>query len=305
MRYRLISRLGARGFIVIAVLWILAALSGLVLIYLTYVTNSAILVTGSTDRIQIEALVQAGVELSALQLAGRDESARPTSGTFNARIGVGRVFVTFRSEAARVDLNAAPKSLLAGLMTGLGASAANAAVYADRIVAWRTPADRGENDPENSFYRISGSNYLPRHGPFPSADELWLVLGIPATIVERMLPFVTVFSNAAKVNVVDAEPQVLAALPNVTPDNLQSALAQRGDPRFDPQSLISILGGEGATLSGSDAYRITVEAELPDGRRRAAEIVIMLLDSKEEPYRILSWRNASDGPTTRQGIASK
>lgn len=305
MRYRPISGVGARGFIVIAVLWILAALSGLVLIYLTYVTNSAILVRGSTDRIQTEALIQAGVELSALQLAGREESARPTSGRFNARIGEGRLFVTFRSEAARVDLNAAPKSLLTGLMTGLGASAANAAVYADRIVAWRTPADRGENDPENSFYRISGSRYLPRHGPFPSVEELWLVLGIPSAIVERMLPFVTVFSNAAKVNVVDAEPQVLAALPNVTPDNLQSALAQRGDPRVDPKSLISILGGEGATLSGSDAYRIAVEVELSDGRRRTAEIVIMLLDSTEEPYRILSWRNASDGPTTLQGIALK
>ena len=72
--------LDARGFIVVAVLWILAALSALVLIYLTYVTNTAITVAGSTDRIQSEALVEAGVELAALQLAGRSEAARPTSG---------------------------------------------------------------------------------------------------------------------------------------------------------------------------------------------------------------------------------
>src|SRR3979411_1077930 len=113
----------ARGFIVVAVLWILAALSALVLIYLTYVTNTAITVAGSTDRIQSEALVEAGVELAAFQLAGRNEVSRPTSGTFNARVGGGRVFVTFRSEAARVDLNSAPKGLLSGLMMGLGASA--------------------------------------------------------------------------------------------------------------------------------------------------------------------------------------
>src|SRR5260370_28856827 len=100
--------LNARGFIVVAVLWILAALSALVLIYLTYVTNTAVVVAGSADRIQTEALVSAGVELTALQLAGRNEAVRPTSGTFNARVGAGRVFVTFRSEAARVDLNAAP-----------------------------------------------------------------------------------------------------------------------------------------------------------------------------------------------------
>jgi len=35
-----------RGFIVVAVLWILAALSALVLIYLTYVTNTAVTVAG-------------------------------------------------------------------------------------------------------------------------------------------------------------------------------------------------------------------------------------------------------------------
>ena len=299
------SRTGERGFIVIAVLWILAALSALVLIYLTYVTNTAVVVAGSIDRVRTEALVQAGVELAAFQLIGRSEAARPTSGTFNARVGQGRVFVTFRSEAARIDLNTAPKALLVGLMKGLGADPVDAAVYADRILAWRTPTERGSEDPENSFYRTSGSSYLPRHAPFPAVEELWLVRGIPPGIVERMLPFVTVFSNVAQVNLLDAAPQVLAALPNITPESLQSVLSQRGDPSLDPRSLIAVAGGEGATLSGSRAYRISVETELADGRRGAAEVVVLLLESGEEPYRVLSWRNASDGSTAPQKALSR
>jgi len=299
-RYR-----NARGFLVVAVLWILAALSALVLIYLTFVTNTAVVVAGATDRVRTEALVQAGVELAAFQLTGRSEAVRPTSGTFNARVGAGRVFVTFRSEAARIDLNTAPKSLLAGLMKGLGADPADTAVYADRILAWRTPTERGSEDPENSFYRTSGSSYLPRHAPFPAVEELWLVRGIPPGIVERMLPFVTVFSNVAQVNVLDAAPQVLAALPNITPESLQSVLSQRGDPALDPRSLIATAGGEGATLSGSRAYRISVETELADGRRGAAEVVVLLLESGEEPYRVLSWRNASDGSTAPQKALSR
>jgi general secretion pathway protein K len=300
MQLALTSRTDARGFIVIAVLWILAALSALVLIYLTYVTNTAVVVAGSTDRLQTEALAGAGVELAALQLAGRTEAGRPTSGTFNARVGAGRVFVTFRSEAARIDLNTAPKSLLAGLMIGLGAGASDAALYADRILAWRAPTEQDDTDPENSFYRTSGTPYLPRHAPFPAPEELWLVRGIPPAIVERMLPFVTVFSNVATVNVQDAAPQVLAALPNMTPESLQSVLSQRGDPALDPRSLIGMAGGEGATLGGSRAYRIAVDVELPDGRRSAAEVVILLLESGDEPYRVLSWRNASDGSTASQ-----
>ena len=44
-----------RGFIVVAVLWILAALSALVMIYLTFVTNTAFVVAASSDRVQAQA----------------------------------------------------------------------------------------------------------------------------------------------------------------------------------------------------------------------------------------------------------
>ena len=293
-----------RGFIVIAVLWILAALSALVLIYLTFVTNTAVVVAGNADRVQTEALIEAGVELAAFQLTSRTEAMRPTSGTFNARLGSGRLFVTFRSEAARIDLNTASKGLLAGLMVGLGATPSNAAGYADRIVGWRMPAGSGEDDSENSLYRVSGASYLPRHAPYPSVGELWLVRGIPPDIVERVLPFVTVFSNLAQVNVRDAAPQVLAGLPNMTPERLQSLLSQRSDPALEPVALIG-MAGEGATVAGSQAYRVDVEVELLNGRRAAAEIVILLLETGDEPYRVLSWRNAADGSTLPQRAASR
>jgi len=287
----------ARGFIVIAVLWILAALSALVLIYLSFVTNTAVVVAASTERVQSDALATAGVELAAYQLTGIGEHGRPSSGTFNARIGGARVYVTFRSEAARIDLNAAPKRLLAGLITGLGGAPANAADYADRIVAWRTAKQAGEDDPETSSYQTAGIAYAPRHAPFPVAEELWLVRGIPPVVIERMLPFVTAFSNMATVHIADAAPQVLAALPDMTPERLQAVLAQRSDPSADPRSLPAMAGGEGATLEASKAYRITVAVDFDNGRRSSVEAVILLLDEGDEPYRVLSWRNAADGST--------
>jgi general secretion pathway protein K len=295
----------ARGFIVVAGLWILAALAALVLIYLTYVTNTAVVVATGADRVQGEALISAGVELAAFQLSGAGGIVRPTSGTFNARVGAGRVTVTFRSEAARVDLNAAPKSLLAGLITGIGANPSDAASYAERIMAWRTPTEAGIDDPENSFYRTSGAPYLPRHAPFPQAEELWLVRGIPPLVIEKILPFVTVFSNLASINVLDAAPQVLAALPGVTPEGLQAVLALRADPNADPRAVRAAAGGEGATLEGSKAYRLTVQAVSGTGGRSAAEIVILLLDGGAEAFRVLSWRNAADGGTVPQRTARR
>jgi general secretion pathway protein K len=288
------------GFIVVAVLWILAALAALVLIYLTYVTNTAVVVAGSTDRVQTEALATAAVELTAYRLGAFQQDQRPTSGKFSSRIGAARIAVTFRSEAARIDLNAAPKELLAGLMTGLGATASDADGYADRIVAWRTAAvSAADDDPENSSYRTAGIAYLPRHAPFPQVEELWLVRGIPSFLIARMLPFVTVFSNGVAVNILDAAPQVVAALPGMTPEKLQAVLVLRDDPRTDPQSLPSLAGG-GATLEGSKAYRIAVGMDLDNGRKASADVVILLLDDGGDPYRVLSWQNGLDGSTAPQ-----
>jgi general secretion pathway protein K len=53
----------------------------------------------------------------------------------------------------------------------------------------------------------------------------------------------------------------------------------------------------------SKAYRMTVIIEFDGGRRSAAEVVILLLEEGDEPYRVLSWRNAADGGTLPQRAA--
>jgi len=77
-------------------------------------------------------------------------------------------------------------------------------------------------------------------------------------------------------------------------------LTRRADPSLNPQSLLGITGGASATLAGSMAYRMTVGVESGSGRRSVAEAVILLLESGDEPYRVLSWRNASDGGAAPQ-----
>src|SRR6202043_2686562 len=75
----------------------------------------------------------------AAQPSGSTADQKPTPGFFTFRLGRGNVSVNFISETARIDLNAAPKELLSGLFTVLGAQRQNADQYADRIITWRTP----------------------------------------------------------------------------------------------------------------------------------------------------------------------
>jgi general secretion pathway protein K len=296
---------GSDGFIIVAVLWILAALATLVSIYAIYVTNSAIAVTASGDAIIADPLVSAGVELAAYQLIAAKKEDRPAVGNFSARVGSARLTVAFQTEAARIDLNAAPKPLLSGLFAGFGAAPLNADGYADRIIAWRTQASgqSSDNDPETSFYRSAGLTYAPRHAPFVHVAELWLVHGIPPALIERALPYVTVYNGKPTVDVIDAAPQVIAALPGMTPQTLQGILAARASGNLDRNSLPSLLGngnageGAGASSDPGKSFRVGVRIDFDNGRRSAAEAVILLPDDGPVPYRVLSWRNAFDGAT--------
>ena len=72
---------------------------------------------------------------------------------------------------------------------------------------------------EDKLYSEENMPYPPRHAPFDNALELSLLPGIPLAVVERVLPFVTVFSGRAEVDVSTADPTVLSAFPEMTPPN--------------------------------------------------------------------------------------
>jgi general secretion pathway protein K len=285
-----------RGFIIVAVLWIVLALATFASIYAAYVVRTADAVGSSDRRIRAQALFTAALELTTYQLTAIDKDKRPPIGQFNFRVGRATVLVDFGSEAGRIDLNAAPKPLLTSLFVTLGARPADANTYADHVLAWRgAAAANGGADTEADAYRVAGLNYAPRHAPFQDVGELWLVLGLPPALVERALPYVTVFSGVPQVNVLAAPPLVLAALPGITPEQVNGVLAARRSVQ-DAQAVLASLEGvrDSATVETGRSLRVSVVVRFDDGTRAGADIVILLADDDQEPYRILSWRDDFD-----------
>ena len=309
------------GFIIVAVLWILAALAALATIYSIYIKNSALAVTVMDDELQAEALVSASLELTAYQLAvpkdaqrapdaqrppdaqGTTDPQRPTRGQFGFRLGRANVLVNFISEAARIDLNAAPKAMIAGFFAALGAPGEDADRYADRVIGWRQTPKRSDQADEAALYRSSGLTYQPRGAPFAHVNELWLVQGLPPALVARALPFVTVYSGKADINAFDAPPELIQALPGMTPLRAASFLKQRETAPRDKDSLARLLGPDqpGASADGSDAFRVKVSIAFQNGWRTGSEAVI-LLGGGDGPYQVLSWR--SDGDTDQSQLAT-
>ena len=288
------ARKKERGFIIVAVLWILGALATLATVYAVYVIDTAAAFSTNDRRLQAEGLFTASIELTAAQL-GR-QGALP-NGRFDFRLGTASVAVDFRSENARIDLNTAPKPLIAGLFTALGAQVGLAETYADNVIAWRSTPNAANTGTTN--LRATGMPYPARGAEFPHVAELALVPGIPELLVDRALPFVTVYSGTPQVNVMSAAPEVLAALPGMNPAILLAVLAQREAEPQNVQRIATLLGSAQtlATVTGTKAVRVTPRIMFDDGQRMSADIVIFILDNGAEPYRVLSWRDASDDPS--------
>ncbi len=318
------------GFIIVAVLWMVAALALLAAIYTRFALTTAVASGVHEDRLRANALVSAAIELTAYQLTA-EQALRPAQrastgftinqpqgtegrqapppvqaqtvpmpsrGAFSFRLGRSGVTVDYQSESSRIDLNAAQKDVLAGLFRTLGAGPEAADYYAERIIGWRKKPDNtaGENE-EATAYRVAGIAYKPRQGPFQHVGELWLVLGLPPQLIERALPFVTVYSGASDIDADNAAPEVLASQPNMGPERLGNVLQRRAGPLPLGQSAFNQQAQQQklAASSAAPSYRLNIRVALDNRRRIAAEAVILVLEDADEPYRVLSWRDDFDG----------
>jgi general secretion pathway protein K len=278
-----------RGFVIVAVLWILVALSSLAMIFSVYLSVSAHALAVGDTALQTEALVQASLELTAYQLTLAGDK-QPSRGSFHFRMDDADVNVRFLSEAARIDLNFAPGEVLAGLFAVLGASKAAAKDDADRILGWRTRTVPGSGNDEEARYTAAGLDYSPRQSGFVHANEIALVAGLPPALVERALPFVTVFNGSSDVDAAIAAPEVRAALSRKDENGPGGAFGDRpastgGTADAGPPAP----AGEQAAAK-SRCFRIETTVQFNSGRRTSSEVVIALGD-KVEPYRIVSWQD--------------
>ncbi|MBV8664371.1 MAG: general secretion pathway protein GspK, partial [Hyphomicrobiales bacterium] len=284
------------GFVLLAVLWMIAALAALASIYLAYARTSAAGSGLPGERLQAEAALHAGLELAAYHALAATEP-RQKAGHFETPLGRARVTVDYLPESARINLNAAPKELLSGLIATLGLAQDKADEAAAHIIAWRGGAGQQAAQQEIAVYQAAKLKYGPRQGPFGNPLELSLVVGLPEPLVHRILQYVTIYSDDGRVDALDADPTVLSALPQMTPDALAQFLKLRADPDADPAALAKALGAAAnfTTQTPSKALRAEIVADFGAGRRYGAEIVFSLNDKGDEPFDVLDWRDDLDG----------
>ncbi|MGC2779546.1 MAG: type II secretion system minor pseudopilin GspK [Bradyrhizobium sp.] len=293
------------GFILIAALWMLAALAALVVVVSQQLGSSARLLRLEDEAVEAEALVSAAIELSAYRLLQSKDEERPRQGGFRLTLGGNDITVSFESEAARIDLNTAPKEMLENLFVTVGTERDAAKEYAERVVAWRSKAtDAAKAQAEEARYAAAGLKRVPRLAPFAHVGELALVLGLPPSLIDRVLPLVTIFNGSPGIDPTIAAQEVVAALPGMTPLILKDFLNSRASLSGDPDALAKTLGpaAKDAAKGKSKAFRLRIVVGPAGGLRHAATAVIVPGEG-EEPYRLLARQD--EGPQPRSALQAR
>lgn len=284
-----------RGIALVAVLWLIAIAGLQVSLFNVSVRDAVALAETETAISRGHALLHAGVELAISRLTEQDRNVRWEPDGADRVVAYAGTYLTIRitPESSRIDINRADPALIAGLVRNLTGRDDLAATLADRIVDWRDTDDKKlPLGAERADYGRAAPDQSIGNRPFLQPEEMTRVLGLPRELAERMQPFVTAWSGDGKVNPLYAPPEVLAALPGISPNDIAYLVQLRGN-NAPPDAIAAAVAPVQRFLGSNEgpAYRIDVriarEAVLAVGRVQA--IVVRGIDTGA-PYRVLSWR---------------
>jgi general secretion pathway protein K len=279
-------RRGSRdGFILVAVLCVLALLASLV-------GGAALLTRGARDGVRtqedllrLDALVRSGVDLAAYQLYGL--KLPPDGIAQEIRLDDGTVRLAASDETGRIDLNWAEPPLLAGLAKAAGLRSLAPAAFAGAVVAWR------QRDEPPGGIRPTPDGSGPKREGFRSVQDLRWLPGLTGEEVAALAGLVTVHNPSGKLNPLAASPAALLALPGATPQLAAGVAAlRRLPPKRAAEEANRLLSAQGAFLTQKPggAFRVRVEARRGTSVR-AADVVLIRAPAAEAPYFVTEWRD--------------
>ena len=265
----------ARGMALVAVLWIVAALSILVtgLIWTTRAQMG--IVAAGRDAAEGQALGDAAITLTLQTLQAANP--KPTSAQTASVTYAGQ---TMQVQVAPLDglisLNSAGAPMLAALLQGSGGlPSAAAQQLAQQLVQWRSEAPQIGNAPGQ-----------PRM--FEAPEDLLLVPGVDYELYARIAPLVSADLRGGRVNAQAASAQVLTALTPGDPGRIAQFIAQRnsGQPGADSSFLDSNFIVSGSSAAGR-LYRLRVSVPLDAGKMLVLTRDVALSSA---PSSLLPWR---------------
>ena len=320
------------GVILIALLWILVALS---VIALSFSREGFVEVAAARNAQALEQsyfIARAGINATIYQLIQKrffpavrqlqfQDTLDPVDlGIVTGRIGNGFYQVHIQDESGKLNLNTVAREQIQALAEAAGIPKNDADIIADSIIDWRDPdKEHHLNGAEDDYYEALNPPYQAKNGRIDTVEELLLIRGITpeyfygyperaadGSIVYKygLSRYLTVYSTRNQINVNFAPLPVLRAIPGMSPQAAE-LIYQRC--RVKPFKNVEEITRELAvnletntrtflTTEPSGIYTLIAAAYTEKSKaRRVIRAVIALDRSEGLQYRILYWNeNVAD-----------
>jgi general secretion pathway protein K len=264
------------------VLWGMLALSLVAAGFIRQARTETRLAANLVENARAEALADAGVAQAMLALLAADPAAawRADGRSHALELADGTVRIALQDEAGKVDLNRAGEPLLEALFRDVGgAPPAAAAALAAAVADFRDRDGlRRPGGAEDADYLAAGRPFAAKDAPFATVDELLQVTGMSRALLDRIEPYLTVWSPRRDLNPATAPAALLAILPNLDAAGRSALLAARAGATAPAAAL------------GASTVTVLAAATTRGGGSFIREAVLRRGSNPLRPWEVLSWR---------------
>lgn len=285
-----------RGMILIVVLWAVAMMTVIVVALSAYSQKNLTLAGLEASRLRTEMMLRAAIELGKARILAATPDQRVfLDGTpFRTNVGGNRIVeISISDTAGRVDINRADGALLEALVAEIEPSDGALAELASRIIKLRQ-----ENLPKQQAQAADEAPAAESAKPanpaeFFSLAALYGLDGGDSAAVDKLLPFVDLYSIDGKINPMAASDTIMHAIPNLKPGEAATLAAARKLKQWNKPAVQNILGlhSDFLSIGESKIYRIEARSVSGDGVIAGSELTatVLLNESGDVPFRVLSW----------------
>lgn len=331
------NRTSEKGVILIALLWILMALS---VIALSFSRESVVEVGAARNTRDLERsyfVARAGIASATYQLikkrfVPRIQQAELADfpdpldlGLLSGKFGGGEYTISIQDESGKININFAPEEQLRRVLEATGIPKNDSDIIADSILDWRdVDSAHRINGAEDEYYQSLEPPYQAKDGRMDTIEELLLIRGVTSdyffghpektpegSIIYRygLARCLTVYSTTNRINVNFAPLPVLMSIAGLTPQAAELIYEKRKTKPFAnveeiTRTLPVTLDPSATALLATDptgVYSLNASAHMENSKvQRVIRAVISLDPREKNQYRALYWNeNVSD----YQGIA--
>lgn len=278
-------RSGEQGYALVAAVASIAVFAAMALTVLSATRLAMADVGGEQAQLRAAAAADAGVALAISHLLATDavNGWSPDGRIRRVRFHEAALRIRVEDERGKVPVDAIDPVQATRLLELAGLRGERLSIARDSLLDWIDP----DKDPrpfgaESDYYRARG--VMPADGLLASVDELALVRGFDAGVVERLRPIVTTVGRTGGFRPEFADPRALAVM--LTGGDANPAVIDRTRERAGNRQMLSFTS---TTTILRRPIAVDVEAVMPDDARAVRRVLVELTGAATVPYLVRSY----------------